>query len=95
MYQQLQDWLDPQQHFNQISFVWLNSWSALTVSLVLVVIVTTLWLGWFNTRKLLIQRRLTLLCLRICVLGTFFLLFLQPAARLEEVARVKNHVAVI
>lgn len=95
MYQHLQDWLDPQQQFNQLSFVWLSSWSGLIMALVSVIILITLWLGWHNTQKLSIKRRSVLFSLRLCVLGLFFLLFLQPAARLEEVARVKNHVAVI
>ena len=95
MYQLLQNWLDPQHHFNQLSFVWLGSWSSITVSIVIITMMTTAWLGWYNTQKLLTRRRVSLFLLRMATLGIFFVIFLQPAARLEEVSRVKNHVAVM
>lgn len=91
----LRDWLDPQGAFNQISFVWLGPWSTWMISAALITIAATLWLGWHNAKRLSARRRISLTTLRAGALLTFFILFMQPAARLEDVSRVKNHVAIL
>lgn len=91
----IREWLDPQESFNQLSFVWLGAWSPIMLIIIALMIITTLWLSWQNVKRLSSKRRLTLIGLRVIALGMFFILFLQPAARLEDISKVKNHVAVI
>ena len=91
----IREWLDPQESFNQLSFVWLGAWSPIMLIIIALMIITTLWLSWQNVKRLSSKRRLTLTGLRVIALGMFFILFLQPAARLEDISKVKNHVAVI
>ena len=95
MYDLIHQWLDPKGDFNQLSFVWLGAWSTWIIAGVVITIAVTLWLAWHNTRRLDRRRRLTLLSLRTSAIVIFFVLFLQPAARLEDVSRVKNHIAVL
>ena len=90
-----QDWLDPSGEFNQLSIVWLGTWSTWTVVTIIAMVALTLWLAWYNTSRLSGVRRGGLLLLRGCALVTFFLLFLQPTARLEDVSKVKNNVVVL
>ncbi len=91
----LNTWLNPPSNFNQLSLVWLGSWSTLSLILVALLCLATLGLGWYNTQKLNPMRKSILFILRILTLGLFLILFMQPAARLEEVSRVKNHVAIL
>ena len=91
----VKEWLDPHGSFNSISLVWLGEWPLWLMLTVILMVVSTLWLSWHNVRRLSLQRSLTLSSLRSIALLLFFTLFLQPAARLEDVSKVKNHVAVI
>ena len=91
----LTTWLNPSSNFNQLSLVWLGSWSMSSMILVALLCLITLGLGWYNTQKLNPKRKIILFLLRTLTLVIFFVLFMQPAARLEEVSRVKNHVAVL
>lgn len=91
----LTTWLNPPTNFNQLSLVWLGSWSMSSIFLVALLCLITLGLGWYNTQKLSPKRKSILFILRVLTLGLFFILFMQPAARLEEVSKVKNHVAVL
>ena len=91
----LRSWLDPQNDFNQLSLVWLAPWSTWAIAGVIFMIALTLWFGARNVQRLSTKRRVSLLTLRALALLIFFILFMQPAARLEDVSRVKNHVAVL
>ena len=88
-------WLDPKGEFNQSAVVWLGGWSALAVALVVLLIAVALYLTWRSSSKLSQSRRALLMSLRALSSGALFVLFLQPTARLEDVTRVKNHVAVL
>lgn len=95
MNQTFKEWLDPNQSFNSLSLVWVGEWPLWVLVLVLIMICSTLWLGWHNVKRLSFKRKITLTSLRTLALIFFFVLFLQPAARLEDVSKVKNRVAVI
>ena len=69
----LTTWLNPSGDFNQLSLVWLGSWSVGSIFLVTLLCFTTLGLGWYNTQKLNPRRKGTLFILRVLTLGLFFI----------------------
>jgi len=91
----LRGWLDPANEFNQSAVVWLGGWSWWAVGVVLLLIMIALWLAWQSSGRLRAGQRGLLMALRALGSVCLFLLFLQPTARLEDVTRVKNHIAVL
>ncbi len=91
----LRDWFDAAGEFNAARWVLLSSWSGWLLAIVLVVAVAVLTLAWHNTRPLKPSRRRLLLGLRIATVLVLAVLFLQPGVRLENVTRVRNHVALL
>lgn len=91
----LSAWFQTKGEFNQISLVWLGGWSSWTLFSLGIIIAVTLYLGWYNSARLSLNRKFSLLILRGLSLFVFMLLFLQPTARLEDVSRIKNHVVVM
>ena len=91
----LRAWLDTRGEFNQGALVWLGGWSWWSALLALALGLSALVLAWRSGARLALKRRVSLLTLRLMSLVALFVMFLQPAARLEEVERVKNHIAVL
>lgn len=91
----LSTWLDPNHEFNRSAVVWLGGWSWWAVGFVLCLVGTALWLAWQSSIRLELRQRALLVGLRIMGSLVLFVLFLQPTARLEDVTRVKNHLAIL
>ena len=93
--QRLLSWLAPEGGFNQASFVWLHAWPTWALLSALALGALAWWLTWRSTARLTRRRRLTLAGLRLLTLTLLALFLLEPGARLEDVTRVKNHIAVL
>lgn len=91
----LRDWFDAAGEFNAARWVLLSSWSGWLLALVLLLALAVLALAWHNTRPLSPGRRRLLLGLRLTTVAVLAVLFLQPGVRLENVTRVRNHVALL
>lgn len=91
----LRDWFDAAGEFNAARWVLLSSWSIWLVLLVLLVAAAVVGLAWHNTRPLTPARRRLLVGLRVATVLVLGVLFLQPGVRLENVTRVRNHVALL
>jgi len=91
----LLSWLAPEGGFNQASLVWLHAWPAWALLCALALGGGAWWLAWRSSARLAPPRRLALGALRLLTLCLLALFLLEPGARLEDVTRVKNHVAVL
>ena len=91
----LRTWFDSGGDFNAAHLVLLSDWGLLALLAVALLVLGGLALSWHNTRELTGRRRWTLRGLRAAAVGLLVLLFLQPGVRLENVTRVRNHVAVL
>lgn len=91
----LRAWLDASGEFNAASWVLLSDWSGGLLALVGLVVLGVLGLAWHNARALPARRRRVLLALRALAVAVLLVVFLQPGVRLENVTRVRNHVAVL
>lgn len=81
--------------FNAARFVLLSKWGAGVIALVALMAALVVGLAWHNVRPLDPQRRRILVALRAAAVLLLFALFLQPGVRLENVSRMRNHVAVL
>jgi uncharacterized membrane protein len=92
-------WLAPEGgaggDFNQASFVWLHEWPTWALTGALALGALAWWLTWRTSARLTRPRRLTLAALRLLTLSLLALFLLEPGARLEDVTRVKNHLAIL
>lgn len=86
---------DPKGEFNSAEWVLLSDWSGWALAGVFGLIALAGYLSWRNARARTSRQRMTLRGLRLLTLALFFLMFLQPGARLEHVNRVRNHVVVL
>lgn len=89
------DWFDASGDFNAAHFVLLSGYHVAWIALAGLLTAAVIWLAWHNNRPLPPRRRYTLLGLRIMAVVILFAIFLQPGVRLENVTRVRNHVAVL
>jgi hypothetical protein len=88
-------WFDQQGDFNQISWIFLGDWSVFTLCIVILLSAGIMFLSWQNTQKMTNKARYILFALRSLIVVLCLFIFLQPAARLEDVTRVKNHIAIL
>jgi uncharacterized membrane protein len=95
MIQYLKALFDPKQQYNEASWVWMGQWSLWISLSVIVLLLISLYLVWQNSAKLSNWQRRFIFVLRFLSAVFLFLLFLQPAIRLEDVTRVKNYIAVL
>lgn len=89
------DWFDSSGAFNAAHFVLLSGYATAWVTCAVVLVIGIVGLAWYNGRALPRRRRWILLSLRVVAVSLLFLIFLQPGVRLENVTRVRNHVAVL
>jgi uncharacterized membrane protein len=90
-----QSLFDAAGEFNASRLVLLSSWSPWLIALVAVISIAVVVLAWQNVRALNRKRRALLLGLRGAAVVALIGLFLEPGVRLENVTRVRNHVAVL
>ncbi|MEE2644542.1 MAG: vWA domain-containing protein, partial [Myxococcota bacterium] len=86
---------DPEGEFNRAEVIWKGEWSGLSLCLVLLLAVITVWLSWKNLSPLNTKRRWGLVSLRALSVALCLFLFFQPAVRLEDVTRLRNHLPVL
>ncbi len=91
----LESLFDAGGEFNAARLVLLSSWSVWALALVAILAVGVVVLAWHNVRPLGPGRRKLLVALRALGVAALLGLFLQPGVRLENVTRVRNHVAVL
>ncbi len=85
---------DPENRFNEASWFWMSHWSWWINALVVLLILFSLRLVWLNSSRVTVRQRILILSLRVISVILLFLIFLQPALRLEDVTRVKNYIGI-
>ncbi len=91
----LQQVFDPEGAFNQASLVLLHPFSTAICIAVFLLAALLVWLAIRNSRSLSFKRRAFLVGLRVVTLLLLLGFFLQPGLRLEQVSRMRDHVAVL
>jgi hypothetical protein len=89
------DFFRDSEEFNAAHWVLLSDWSPWTLAGVLLLVVAVLALTWHGTRELTGRRKWILRALRMGAVALLAVIFLQPGVRLENVTRVRNHIAVL
>lgn len=89
------DFFNENGEFNAAHWVLLSDWGLWTLLLVALLVAAVLGLAWHGTRELTGRRKWVLRGLRVGAVGLLAVLFLQPGVRLENVTRVRNHIAVL
>lgn len=89
------DFFRDSEEFNAAQWVLLSDWSPWTLAGVLLLVVAVLALTWHGTRELTGRRKWILRALRMGAVALLAVIFLQPGVRLENVTRVRNHIAVL
>ncbi|MCB9526939.1 MAG: hypothetical protein H6701_00825 [Myxococcales bacterium] len=91
----LRELFDAAGEFNAARLVLLSSWPGWLIALVALAVVAVVALAWRAVRPLSPARRRALVALRVATVVALVVLFLQPGVRLENVTRVRNHVAIL
>lgn len=91
----LREVFDAAGEFNAARVVLLSSWPGWLIVLVALAVVAVVVLAWHAVRPLSPGRRRVLVALRVATVVAVAVLFLQPGVRLENVSRVRNHVAIL
>ncbi len=91
----LRDLFDAAGEFNAARLVLLSSWPGWLVALVVAAVIAVIVFAWLAARPLTPGRRRALVALRVATVAALLVLFMQPGVRLENVTRVRNHVAIL
>lgn len=89
------DWFDSSGAFNAAHLVLLSGYGTAWIVGAAVLVIGIIGLAWYNSREVAGRRRWVLLSLRVIAVALLFAIFLQPGVRLENVTRVRNHIAVL
>lgn len=89
------DFFNQDGEFNAARLVLLSDWGGWSLVGVALLVLAVLGLAWFGTRELAPRRRWILRGLRFLAVVLLGVIFLQPGVRLENVTRVRNHIAVL